>query len=546
MRTTLDPKPAPVYLIGKIYLLTYRRRDQIDLNLHKFAAQSTEGFRHMSSSSTQRNAPPTGPFESLRDYVAALEAHGKLLRIKRMDQDAYEATGFAYRLFDRLGDTQSPAFAIEEVKLDGRWMKGPVFANLFPGSWAEAIVLGLEEISDNERTNHDRAIEHLMKFSNDAGQWKKIKPAVVNAAEAPVKEVIVKKDLNILDYPWFKNNPADGGRYINTGIVVLEDPTLGRNVGIYRCQVKGPLKIGMNINPGQDGGRFIQALRSRGEKVAKVAIAMGVEPILWSLAATKLTAFGEDDYEVAGGIAGRPLRLVKCETNDILVPALAEMIIEGEIPLNEFEEEGPYAELLGFLGEKKQKNLFMNITAVTHRKNPWFVNSFTGVIGGILNAAITVNYYLSFRNLIPNLVAIHSYERTPKVVIVSIDKKVPGEGMQAGQYVAASSVPRVVIVVDKDVDILNPLAVFHAVGARWQPTASVVIPQTRNTIFDPSLVTRGLSSKIIIDATQQLPQEGGPASAPPLSRSLLEEALPGLMAEIDAKWQVYWELWKKE
>ena len=500
----------------------------------------------MPSSPTHANAPLNGPFDSLRDYIAAIEAHGKLLRIRQIDQDTYEGTGFAYRLFDRMGETQAPSFVFEKVKTDGRWMTAPVYGNLFPGWWNEALAYGLTDLDDNERANHDRVVQHLIALNEKAGDWPRVEPVVVKASEAPCKEIVIgKDDVNILDYPWLKNNPADAGRYINSGTIVLEDPQLGRNVGTYRCQVKSRNKIGMNINPGQDGGRFIQILRSRGLRSVKAAIALGVEPILWSLGSTKLTAFGEDDYEVAGGLAGRPLKVVKCETSDILVPALAEMIIEGEIPLDDYEEEGPYGELLGLMGEKKPKNMYMNITAVTQRRDPLFVNSFTGIFGGILRSPIKADYYLSFRKLIPNLVAVHSYERIPKILVLSIDKKFPGEGMQAGQYAAASSVPRVVIVVDKEVDVLNPLEVLHAVGARWQPSTGLIIPQTRNTIFDPSLVVRGLSSKIVIDATQQWPQEGGPPHAPPVSRSELERLAPDVMDRVDQNWDRYWELWEK-
>ena len=84
----------------------------------------------------------TGPYDSMRDYVAALEATGRLLRIKEMDQDRYEATGFAYRLVDKFGFNGAPGFLVERMKIDGQWMKGPIMANIY-GRWdTEAMGYG--------------------------------------------------------------------------------------------------------------------------------------------------------------------------------------------------------------------------------------------------------------------------------------------------------------------------------------------------------------------------------------------------------------------
>ena len=109
----------------------------------------------------------------------------------------------------------------------------------------------------------------------------------------------------------------------------MVDPELGRNTGTYRCQVKGKNKIGVNSMPGQHGWRILAAKKRRGDKVAEVAIALGSDPILWCTSCTKLAGPGEDELSLAGGLRGKPIELVKCETIDILVPAHAEMIIES-------------------------------------------------------------------------------------------------------------------------------------------------------------------------------------------------------------------------
>jgi 4-hydroxy-3-polyprenylbenzoate decarboxylase len=490
------------------------------------------------------NSYLTGPYESLRDYIAALDARGRLLRLKKMDQDRYEATAFVYRMIENLGYYESPAILIEKIKINGRWMDGPIIANLYGGLDTEAMAYGVEDITNNQEQMFRAVQEKILSLARDNGEWTRIKPVLVDKGEAPCKEIIVSEaDVDIFRYPWLKNNPGDAGQYINSGGVVLEDPQLGRNVGTYRCQVKAAKKIGVNPEPGQNGWKFLMGMREQGRKVAHAAIVLGTDPIVFSMSSTKVAGLGEDELEFAGGFKGKPVELVKCETSDIRVPANAEMIIEGEIPLDDDEAEGPYAEMYGYMGTAKPQNFYMNIKAITHRKDPWFVNVFTGVTKDRHHAPMEVTDFLRFRKAIPNLVAIHSPLWAVGVTVLSIDKKFPGEGIAAGEHVAAGRlVTKTVIVVDKDVDVLNFRSVLHAVGSRWQPQpASLTIPQMTGmpSSIDPSTPVSGITSKIIIDATKQLPSEGGPASWAPVSRTVLEEHCPEAFDLVDGKWQEY-------
>jgi 4-hydroxy-3-polyprenylbenzoate decarboxylase len=203
--------------------------------------------------------------------------------------------------------------------------------------------------------------------------------------------------------------------------------------------------------------------------------------------------------------------------------------------------------MYGYLGPEKPNNFFINITAITHRRNPWFVNSFTGITADMPKGPQTAGEFKRYKRLIPNLVAIYSLRGASGVVALSIDKRFPGEGIAAGQSVAANTaLNKVVIVVDKDIDILNPLALLHAIGARWQPgTASLMIPQTQMMMPDPSRPTTGLSSKFVIDATRQLPAEGGPKTWPAVSKVLLEQGCPEVFELVDSKWDEYWRGSKK-
>ncbi len=492
------------------------------------------------------NIQTIGPFDSLRDYVGALEARGLLVRVKEIDQDQYHATGLMYRLFDKFGADNTPAVIFERIKTGGEWRNGPVIANLFP-TWAnEALPFGVEEFSDDKEKMRQLVMDKVKTRLDDNGNWKRVEPVTVQSEAAPCKDVLIdESDIDILKYPWFKNNPADAGRYVNVTSVILEDPELGRNVGTYRCQVKERNKIGLNPEPGQHGWRILTAKKRRGEKMADVAICLGVDPLLWCTSCTKLAGPGEDEVALAGGLRGKPVEMVKCETNDLLVPAHAEMIIEGKVPLDETEAEGPYGEMYGYMGPRKENNFFVNIKCITHRRDPWFQNSFTGLTDDLPRTPLMAASYARFKRLIPGLVAIGALRGASGVTVLSIDKRFAGEGIMAGQYVAANSSTKIVIVVDRDVNVVDEHAVFAALGSRWQPTASAITNQTRITLPDPSLAKRGLTSKIVIDATRQFPEEGGPPLWAPVSRDLLVEGAPGLFERIDAKFDEFIPDWPR-
>ncbi len=487
------------------------------------------------------------PFDSIRDYVRALESRKRLLRLEALDQDRYELTAFAYRLVDRYGKERAPAFLVEKIKIGGEWREGPVLANLY-GSWPdEALLFGVPRINDDPHAMYRAVIEQLTARLDDAGMWQRIPPVAIDTADAPCKEVrLTGDDIDIERYAFLQSNPADAGRYINMGAVFVSDPEFGSNVGTYRCQIKGPRKIGVNPEPGQHGWLLLNEMKRRGDKVAKVAVAVAPDPLTFCASSTKMAGYKEDELEFVGGLRGSPLQVVRCETCDIHVPANSEFVIEGEIPLDEFETEGPYGEMYGFQGPSKKDNFFMNIKALTHRRDPWVLNSFTGLTWDMPKAPQVSSNLFMYKRLIPNLTGLYSPAGASGVIVISIKKRFPGQGMSAGQYVAANpALNKVVIVVDDDVDIMDPGAVIKALGARWQPTASVVVPQTQMMMPDPSRQTPMLSSKIVIDATRQFPQEGGPAKWPATNRELLEQGAKDAFTLVDQNWDTYLKDWKE-
>ena len=163
-----------------------------------------------------------------------------------------------------------------------------------------------------------------------------------------------------------------------------------------------------------------------------------------------------DELAVAGGLAGRPLQVVRSETNDFLVPAHAEMVIEGEVPLDDLRPEGPYGEMVGYQGGVKQEQFWMRVTAVTQRRDPWIMNNFTGHQAGSLMAAAHARSFYRLQQDIPAIVDFISDTRVVGCTFVSIHKTRPGEGLEIARAITENNFfAKVVVVVDDDLDVTN-------------------------------------------------------------------------------------------
>ena len=244
-----------------------------------------------------------GPFDSLREYIQALEAQGYVRHIDEVDQDAYEATGLMYRLIDEFGWLGGPVVIFDRIKIDGRWIDNPVVANQF-GRWEfDALAFGVEPDGRGQQDIYRATLTKLAGLFSDNGEWKTIPPIEVENDRAPCKEVkLFGADIDVTRFPFLQTNPADNGRYINTGNVVLEDPEHGRNVGTYRCQIKGPRKIGINPERNQHGWTFLMNMKERGEPYARAAVVLGADPVVYTIGSSKAAGLGQDELAIAGGI----------------------------------------------------------------------------------------------------------------------------------------------------------------------------------------------------------------------------------------------------
>ncbi len=491
-----------------------------------------------------------GPFDSFRDYVKALEDRGLVLRVKRLDQDKYEMTALTYLLIDRFGWYGAPAILVEEIKQDGRWFKGPVIAN-HQGHWdTEALIWGREPVPGNGPETYRETIKFLYDgIESRLGKTPSIPTNPVPAEKAPIKEVIVRGEAcNVLDYAFIKSNPADSNRYVNTASVFTEDQELGMNFGTYRCEIKGPRLMGVNPEPGQQGWKMFMKKIERGEKRCPIALVMGNDPIGWFISSSVVSKGGADELAIAGGFRNKAVDVVKCETNDIMIPANAELVIEGDVLLDQMQPEGPFGEMYGYLGLKKDENFVMEVTCITHRKQPWILNQFTGVTRGFCTAPLEAFSFYRLKKVVPNAVAFHSPVEWTGIGILSIDKTGPKQGLEAGKKIAnLVPITKTCIVVDKEIDVLNRTEVMQCVGARWQPyPATEIIQEARGMALDPSSPKRPISSKIVIDATRQLPEEGGPAVYPERNRDLLTKLAPESFQIVEQNWDQYLKGWKRD
>lgn len=231
--------------------------------------------------------------------------------------------------------------------------------------------------------------------------------------------------------------------------------------------------------------------------------------------------------------------MVKADLSALLIPAHAEMVIEGEIDLTQLVSEGPYHEAYGYLGDRNVDRFLFNVLRVTHRRNPILMNSFTSIGGGFVKAPMDAYSDVFWKQRFPQITGLYYHDDTKGITFVSIKKDRPGQGMEIGKAIVERSlIAKVVVVVDDDLDIMNQSDMWVALGSRWQPaTASQMYASKPASFFEPSSPDGKNTSKIAIDATMQWPEEGGPKEFPALNKNLFDKAAsPDIRRRVLEKW----------
>jgi len=333
-----------------------------------------------------------------------------------------------------------------------------------------------------------------------------INPQVVERKSAPVKEVVhIDEDADLRMLPIVRHHERDGGPYVDM-TPVMKDPDNGfYNVAFLRNQYKEARKLGIHMSPRHNWTIFKKYEQK--DRPAPIAIVVGHHPAFY-LGALNVAAFGVDDYTLISAIMDEPLRLTASETwgEDFLVPADAEIVIEGEIPPNMREVEAPFGEFPGTYGPQRLRPV-IEVKAITHQRDAIYQDVFVAhrenwILGGIPKEG---SVYNAIKGVVPSITAIH-FPLSGSCrfnCYISIDKKVEGEQKQAAlMAMAQCDFVKNVIVVDPDVDVYNEQEVMWAVATRTQAANDVdIIRNIKANTLDPSLVHEISGSKMIIDAT---------------------------------------------
>src|SRR4249919_3489819 len=338
----------------------------------------------------------------------------------------------------------------------------------------------------------------------------------VRVHDGPVKEMKFKRDeFDLTHFPVHVAGQRDGGPVIGSGLLVSKDPETGqRNVSFHRLQIKGPNKSGILLYPRHTWKNYLK-YQAKDEPMP-VAIFIGHHPLYYAAAATT-AAYGLDEFEIAGGYLGEPVRLTKCETVDLEVPADAEIVLEGHIPPHYREDEGPFSEFQDYYVTGSGKNPVVEYQFMTRRHDAIFKNLQNGSeMEGCVFHKIPMSATI-FRRLKdvgggPNL---HNVMMLPGVfgVVIQMTQRFYGEAKNLLMAALSSEYqhPKIAIAVDADVDIFNHSELVWALATRVNPSEDVVIvPGTHNHAMDASLPELGApgtglwqrhGSKMLIDAT---------------------------------------------
>lgn len=344
----------------------------------------------------------------------------------------------------------------------------------------------------------------------------------VAAGGAPCQAIVDRDpDMRVV-LPIPTHSEHDSGPYITAGLVIARNPVTGiQNVSINRIQVNSKDRMAALLLP-RHLHAFFQMAEEQGLPLP-VAIVIGVDP-LTMLASQAITPIDHDELEIAGALHGAPLAVVKCLTNDVRVPADAEIVIEGHILPGVREPEGPFGEFPKYYSSRENREV-IQVDAVTHRRNPIFHTIVPAEMEHLLLGAIPREATLlgHLQRSFPGVLDVHlSVGGVCRYhLFVKFSKKREGEPKNVILCAFGSHYDiKQVIVVDDDVDVHDPAQVEWAVATRFQADRDLVlISGALGSVLDPSTTTyadgvtpvghlQGISAKMGLDATRPVTYEG--------------------------------------
>ncbi len=379
------------------------------------------------------------------------------------------------------------------------------------------------------------------------GLAKPIPPVTVTQG-ATAENVLKGKDIDLSKLPIPKYSPLDGGPYITPGIVVSHDPeTKISDLGNYRFEYIDPTTLSFLAQPSHRFGKNIAKAKKMGLKKYHAALVIGVDPIL-EFTCQFQSSDETNDYDVAGGLRGAAVELIKCQMIDVVVPATAEFVLELEIDLTQSVFEGPLGEYTGYYTPGSNKPV-AKVVAITHRNNAYFQALLTGIPPTENHILKQIPFEASVLNTLqkefPTLkhVAIPASGGVSFYMVIAMEPRFSGEARQAILAAIASNVrPKMVVVVNTDIDVRNPDQIQWAMSFRMQPHEdAMIINDVPAGPLDPSIaddvpLDQRLSSSLGIDATY--PYGSVVGELPPATSNSSDKKLYFKVAEIPG-WQEY-------
>lgn len=460
---------------------------------------------------------PTAGYPDLHAHLDALKEAGLLLTIDRpIDKDAELHPLVRWQFVGGIEEHERRAFLFTNV-IDGlgRKYKFPVVVGAFAGN-AAIYSIGMRAAVAEIQARWDRAMANP------------IAPHLIE--NAACQEVVITGDalkgegkgLDSLPIP-ISTPGFDSAPTLTATNVITRDPETGvQNHGTYRAGLKASDRMVMRMATrigGAGGYRHYLKHQGRGDKVMPCAIALGCPPCVAYVAPMKLP-LDLDEIGVAGGLAGEPIRVVRAKTVDLLVPAEAEIVIEGLLDTEFLEPEGPFGESHGHIA-LEEFNIPMRVTAITHRRNAIVASYLSQVTPSESSAIKRVSYEPMFLAHLRNTLGIRAVKRVKlherltairRVIIVTMEKGAPRSEIWRALYGASSfkaDCGKICIAVNEDIDADNSDAIFWALAFRMDPKTDLQVLPYRSAGHGPEREheSEREDGTLLMDATmkEQLP-----------------------------------------
>jgi 4-hydroxy-3-polyprenylbenzoate decarboxylase len=483
-------------------------------------------------------------FDTLNEFVEALDRAGELVRIKEPVSVNLEMCEIADRTMKMPGG--GPALLFEQpILMNGQRSKYPVGINLFGSMRRMEMSLetpSLDAVGDR--------ITELLNTKVPDGLMGKLSmlPKLLEVGKFPPRRaggtpacqavVLRGGDVDLDQLPLMKTWPEDGGAYITFPMVITRDPKRGiRNVGMYRIMQTGKTTLAMHWQRHKVGAAHWREMAERGEKMP-VCIALGADPPSMYSASAPLPPT-VDEFIFAGFLRKKPVMLAKAVTCDLEVPAEADFVIEGYIdPAEALVTEGPFGDHTGFYS---LADLYpqVHVTAITMRERPIFPATIVGrpPMEDFYLGHATERIFLPLLKLtVPEIVDYHMPAEGifHNLVFVSIKKEYPGQAykvMNAMWGQGLMSLAKVLVIVDEWVNVRNPQEAWWVALNNIDPERDARFTMGPMDVLDHSSRAFTYGSKMGLDATKKLPEEGFVREWPAV---IAQDA--GIKAQVDAKW----------